>query len=64
MLIPLSLVCARLWHPKAELKRVTEERDILRRRHIFCEVIQVRGAFIQEHASQDSVAIQFVDLIE
>lgn len=37
---------------KAELKRVTEERDISKRgRRVFCQAVRVRCAFIQEHES-------------
>ncbi len=37
---------------KAELRRVTDERDILKKgRRVLCQAVRVRYAFIQEHAS-------------
>ncbi|UYR04792.1 IS3 family transposase [Ralstonia pseudosolanacearum] len=41
---------------KAELKRVTEERDILKKgRSVLCQAVRVRYAFIKAHAGQYSV---------
>ncbi|MYM67078.1 IS3 family transposase [Pseudoduganella sp. FT55W] len=41
---------------KAELKRVTEERDILRKgRGVLCQDVRVRYAFIREHQAMYSI---------
>jgi transposase-like protein len=41
---------------KAQLKRVTEERDILKKgRRVLCPAVQVRDAFIKAHEAQHSV---------
>lgn len=34
---------------KAELRRVTEERDILKGRRVLCQAVRVKYAFIDEH---------------
>jgi transposase-like protein len=35
---------------KAELKRTTEERDILKKsRHVFCQVVRLKYVFIDQH---------------
>lgn len=36
---------------KAELRRVTDERDILKGRRVLCQAVRVRYAFIREYAS-------------
>lgn len=34
---------------KAELKRVTKERDILKSRRVLCQAVRVRYAFVKQH---------------
>lgn len=41
---------------RAELKRVTEERDILKNgRSVLCQAVRVKCAFIERHEHQHSV---------
>ena len=40
---------------KAELERVTEERDILKGRRVLCQDVRVRYPFIREYQSEYSV---------
>jgi len=37
---------------KAELRRTTEERDILKSRRVLCQTVRVKYAFIQENRAE------------